>query len=170
MHTLTTQMALISLFLFQAQQKNRMSDTDKRILERGAQVLKTMRVGKFSNACLLRYARKYAFETPALEKVIERLRFRRQCLLRAAWVSPFNIQRWCKFQKAAMQMADQMEDLFVEFYRHSGNPELIDIILCARFVQGTVIKRMLLARREQELLETILRIQLCLVRYTTRRV
>jgi hypothetical protein len=124
--------------------------TEQRILERGLQVLRTIDQKKFSNRCIMRYASKHRFETGALERIIERMRYRRQCLLHAAWVRPFNLRRWCILQRSAMRLQRQMEYLFVEFYRYSGDRELFDIILRTCFIRSFTIKQMLVARREHE--------------------
>lgn len=127
-----------------------LNELDQRILERGEYVLKTIKKRKFSKPCILRYARLKNFELLTLERLIERLRYRRHCLLHASWIKPLNLKRWLRFQKAAKEMQDSLQELFIEFYRHSGDPELIEIISHIRFVNHETIKQMVHARREFE--------------------
>ena len=97
---------------------------------------------KFSTPVLVRYARICKYETCPMERVLERLRKRRQDVLRAANARPFNLLRWIKYQRIAAKMQAHMEKTLIEFYKNSGNLDFLGIVQEARFCTPELIWRM----------------------------
>lgn len=122
-------------------------ETDKRIIERAENVLRSMSVRKkFSTPCILKYARKHNYDTLSIIRVIDRLRYRRQCLLQASFTKHQNKTRRKKYRTVAKQIQRQLEEIIIQTYIHSGDTELMLEVQRYRFVTQELLGEMVKSR------------------------
>lgn len=122
---------------------------EDRIVRRARHVVKTSCKLKYHKKCLIRYARKNGYQTEVLLEILGLLRVRRQHVLKAAWMNPWiHPLRSLYFFKTSFGLQSEMEDIFVELYRLTGNQFFLQEISEARFVTPRFHEKMVRARRE----------------------